>query len=190
MPGCRTARCLTYRTRPSRSSSAPPRSAATSPNTAIRVMDLSEVRQRGAANASDTAVEHLSRPDLAGFWVHLDADVLDDLVMPAVDYRMPGGLSWDELVRTLRAAADTGKAVGISVRSSTRNSTATDRLQRHSCMRWSWVCAAKANCESHFFARRLQVALPRHSERLMRCTVPESTPNCPATFALSLALWP
>jgi arginase len=84
-------------------------------DTAIRVMDLFEVRQRAAANASDTVVEHLSRPDLAGFWVHLDADVLDDLVMPAVDYRMPGGLSWDELARTLRAAADSGRAVGINV---------------------------------------------------------------------------
>jgi arginase len=84
-------------------------------DTAIRVMDLSEVRQRGAANASDTAVAHLSRPETAGFWVHLDADVLDDLVMPAVDYRMPGGLSWDELVQTLRAAADTGRAVCINV---------------------------------------------------------------------------
>ena len=36
-------------------------------DTAIRVMDLSEVRQRGAANASAAAVEHLSRPDIAGF---------------------------------------------------------------------------------------------------------------------------
>jgi arginase len=84
-------------------------------DTAIRVMDLSEVRQRGAANASDTAVEHLSRPDIAAFWVHLDADVLDDHIMPAVDYRMPGGLSWDELARTLRAAAESGRAVGINV---------------------------------------------------------------------------
>jgi hypothetical protein len=37
-------------------------------DTAIRVMDLSEVRQRGAANASATGIEHLSRPDMAGFW--------------------------------------------------------------------------------------------------------------------------
>jgi arginase len=84
-------------------------------DTGIKVMDLSEIRQRGAADASETAVAYLSRPGIAGFWVHLDADVLDDLVMPAVDYRMPGGLSWDELARTLRAAADCGRAVGINV---------------------------------------------------------------------------
>jgi arginase len=28
--------------------------------------------------------------------VHLDVDVLGDEIMPAVDYRHPGGLSWDE----------------------------------------------------------------------------------------------
>ncbi len=47
--------------------------------------------------------------------MHLDADVIDDLVMPAVDYRMPGGLSWDELTRTIRTAAESGGAVGINV---------------------------------------------------------------------------
>jgi len=25
------------------------------------------------------------------YWIHVDADVLDDAVMPAVDYRQPGG---------------------------------------------------------------------------------------------------
>jgi hypothetical protein len=34
---------------------------------------------------------------LEGFWAYLDAAVLEDAVMPAVDYRMPGGLSWNEL---------------------------------------------------------------------------------------------
>src|SRR5262245_10010995 len=84
-------------------------------DTAIRVIDLGEVRRLGAAGASNAAVEHLSRPNMPGFWVHLDADVIDDLLMPAVDYRMPGGLSWDELVRTLRTATDSGRAVGIDI---------------------------------------------------------------------------
>ncbi len=35
--------------------------------------------------------------------------------MPAVDYRMPGGLSWDELTATLRAAMATGRVVGLNV---------------------------------------------------------------------------
>jgi arginase family enzyme len=37
-------------------------------------------------------------------WIHLDADVLSDDVMPAVDYRMPGGLQPDELTDALAVA--------------------------------------------------------------------------------------
>jgi len=35
--------------------------------------------------------------------------------MPAVDYRMPDGLSWDELMAILRACIATGQIVGINV---------------------------------------------------------------------------
>jgi arginase len=84
-------------------------------DTAITVLDLASVRERGAARAASDAVEHLGRPDLDGFWIHVDCDVLDDAVMPAVDYRLPGGLSWDELEAVLAAAIATGRAVGIEL---------------------------------------------------------------------------
>jgi arginase len=35
--------------------------------------------------------------------------------MPAVDYRLPGGLSWDELEAILAAAIATGRAVGLEL---------------------------------------------------------------------------
>jgi arginase len=41
--------------------------------------------------------------------------VLDDAIMPAVDYRMPGGLQWDELTTILRTALASGKALGIDI---------------------------------------------------------------------------
>ena len=50
-----------------------------------------------------------------GYWIHLDADVLDDRIMPAVDYRMPNGLSWTEIEIVLRIALDHSKAVGMQV---------------------------------------------------------------------------
>lgn len=84
-------------------------------DTAIRVIDLAEVLKRGAADAARQAVDHLSRPELSGFWMHLDADVLDDAVMPAVDYRMPGGLSWDDLATTLQTAVASCRVVGLNV---------------------------------------------------------------------------
>jgi len=84
-------------------------------DTAIRVVDLAEVRKRGAGDATRRAIEDLFRPEVVGFWIHLDADVLDDAVMPAVDYRMPGGLSWTELVTTLQVAIASGRAIGLNV---------------------------------------------------------------------------
>jgi arginase len=86
------------------------------PNDLLSI-DLATVRQRGVDAAVREAVAHLTRdggPE-AGFWIHLDADVLDDAVMPAVDYRLPGGLSWDELTRALRAAVQSRRAVGLEV---------------------------------------------------------------------------
>jgi arginase len=79
------------------------------------MIDLPAVRAAGVAAAATSAVERLTKAELDGFWIHLDADVLDDTVMPAVDCRMPEGLSWDELAAVLRAGVGGGRAVGINV---------------------------------------------------------------------------
>ena len=84
-------------------------------DTAIRVVDLAEVRKRGAGDAALSAIKDLSKPEVVGFWAHLDADVLDDAVMPAVDYRMPGGVSWQELATILQVAIASGRAIGLNV---------------------------------------------------------------------------
>jgi arginase len=84
-------------------------------DTAIAVVDLPMVRDRGAQGAAHDAVERLRRSELAGFWIHLDCDVLDDAVMPAVDYRLPGGLSWNELEKVIRVAIESGDALGLEV---------------------------------------------------------------------------
>jgi arginase len=82
----------------------------------IRAIDLAEIRRRGIAPALRDAVGHLTRhaaPEK--FWIHLDADVLNDAIMPAVDYRIPGGLSWDELALVLGRAIETRRAIGLEV---------------------------------------------------------------------------
>ncbi|MBA4095261.1 MAG: arginase [Rhodospirillum sp.] len=81
----------------------------------IFAQDLDEVRRVGAEEAARAAVEHLSRQTPDGFWIHLDVDVLDDAIMPAVGYRMPGGLSWQELETILNAAMRSGLARGINI---------------------------------------------------------------------------
>jgi arginase len=84
-------------------------------DTAIAMTDLAAVRAAGIEVAAASAVERLSKIGLDGVWTHLDADVLDDAVMPAVDYRIPDGLSWDELAAVLRAGVGSGRAVGIHI---------------------------------------------------------------------------
>jgi arginase len=81
----------------------------------IRAMDLSTVQRMGIEAAANAAVEHVTRSGLDGFFIHFDADCLDDDVMPAVEYRMPSGLSPEQAIAALRIAISSGKAVGIEV---------------------------------------------------------------------------
>ena len=83
--------------------------------TNIHVYDLTVVRKLGIDRAAAQAIEILQRPVLAGFWLHLDVDVLDDAIMPAVDYRMPDGFSFVELRTLLRLALVSGRIAGMDV---------------------------------------------------------------------------
>jgi arginase len=69
--------------------------------TNMHVFDLLKVRELKIGTAASLAVRGLMKDELAGFWIHLDADVLDDKIMPAVDYRLDGGLSFSELSKLL-----------------------------------------------------------------------------------------
>lgn len=81
----------------------------------LKAIDLPAVRAMGIEAAAREAVDHLTRQELDGFFIHLDADCLDDVIMPAVDFRVPDGLSWDELRAALRIALTSGKAVGLEI---------------------------------------------------------------------------
>ncbi len=80
-------------------------------------LDLRRIRTSGVEVAIRAAVAHLTRdrgPD-RGFWMHVDADVLDDAIMPAVDYRLPDGLSWDELTTAMRIAIESHRVIGLEL---------------------------------------------------------------------------
>ncbi|MGQ0569687.1 MAG: arginase family protein [Armatimonadota bacterium] len=83
--------------------------------TSIHAFTLEQVRAVGVVEAAEQALRALEVDRLEGFWIHLDADVLDDAIMPAVDYRMPGGLGWDELSDLLRVLTVSGAVVGINI---------------------------------------------------------------------------
>ena len=60
----------------------------------------------------DSYVENLS---VNGFWIHFDTDVIEDESNPAVDYRLPGGLSFAQCEFLLKKMTGKYRIVGISV---------------------------------------------------------------------------
>jgi arginase len=84
-------------------------------NTNIHSFDLSYIKQRGITTAASEAVNKLLHKKLRGFWIHLDIDVLDDSIMPAVDYRLNRGLSFSELTELLKIIGATGRSIGMDI---------------------------------------------------------------------------
>ena len=84
-------------------------------DTAMGVFDLPRIRELKITEAARLAVRGLLKQELDGFWIHLDADVLDDEIMPAVDYRLDGGLSFSELSDLLRILFASRRAVGMTI---------------------------------------------------------------------------
>lgn len=84
---------------------------------ASEVLDLphAEVRRRGAAAIARAALARLSRPGVGGFWIHVDADVLDPAVVPAVDSPVGDGLRLHELASLVRPLARHPQALGLEL---------------------------------------------------------------------------
>ena len=78
-------------------------------------LPLTDIRNQGPVAAAEAALSLFEREGLQGFWIHLDVDVLDDSVMPAVDSRQPDGLSYEELSAVLRPLLHSPLAVGMEV---------------------------------------------------------------------------
>jgi arginase len=82
------------------------------------VIGRDRVRTLGVDAAMAEALSLLRRrgeEELDGFWIHLDADVLDRAIMSAVDDPSPDGLVWGELAAALGMAIGSGLAVGLQI---------------------------------------------------------------------------
>lgn len=78
----------------------------------IPVATVGEIRRQGAAVP---AGETVRSPELDGYWVHLDGDVLDPSVRPALDSPDDGGLLPGELGPLLRTLVASPRCTGLNV---------------------------------------------------------------------------
>jgi len=72
-----------------------------------------DVRVYGASRTAQWARAQLS--ECIGFWLHLDVDVLDPSVMPAVDAPDPGGIAYQELELLLHGLVGSSDCIGVEV---------------------------------------------------------------------------
>lgn len=73
------------------------------------------VREQGPVAIARAVLERLDRPGLGGFWIHVDADVLDPVALPAVDSPEPGGLEIEELAELLAPLVRHPRALGLEL---------------------------------------------------------------------------
>lgn len=71
------------------------------------------LRAEGMPRTAAWTVELLS--DTAGFWVHLDTDVLDPTVLPAVDAPTDGGIGYGELEHLLADLVAAPGCLGVEI---------------------------------------------------------------------------
>jgi len=79
-----------------------------------RITDRSALRDADLAEVGAEIAAELSRTD-AGFWLHLDVDVLDEEASPATDYLMDEGLSLEELRTLIAPIAGSPGLIGLNL---------------------------------------------------------------------------
>ena len=84
-------------------------------HTAIDTIDVFEAAAIGVEGvAARIATMLAAKPD-QGFWIHLDVDVLDEAIMPAVDCPGSPGISPDDLVAILHPLIADARCRGMTV---------------------------------------------------------------------------
>jgi arginase len=81
----------------------------------ISIFEAEQIRKEGPESTAKKALEVVSRTDLAGFWIHLDADVLNQSVNPAVDSPNPGGITFPQLSELLGVLLASPRLVGMHI---------------------------------------------------------------------------
>ena len=81
----------------------------------INYFDLNTLRKTGIENCILQFLKMIEENELDGFFIHLDVDVLNDDIMPAVDSREKDGLNYPEFTTILSRLLSSPKAIGIEI---------------------------------------------------------------------------
>jgi arginase len=81
----------------------------------ITRVTVQEILRVGVGPACQRAAEHFDRRGLDRVWLHVDLDVLDQAVMPAVDSPGSPGLTFDQLAELLARLVASGRVIGVDV---------------------------------------------------------------------------
>lgn len=83
--------------------------------TAVKCFSLAEIRRSNMDEISTAVLQYIQplKPD--GYWIHFDTDVLSDKINPTVDYRLPGGLLFEEVSIMISRLLATNSMAGMSV---------------------------------------------------------------------------
>jgi len=84
-------------------------------NSDIHYFDLYRLRENGFRKTVDDFLKMVNDKGLDGFFIHLDADVLKDEIMPAVDSRMEDGINYNDLREMLEPLFENPLCFGIEI---------------------------------------------------------------------------
>jgi arginase len=84
-------------------------------STNIAQHDIFRTLDVGIEAVAQETVATLNADRIDRLWLHVDLDVLDQLIMPAVDSPGEPGLKFDELARLIDSIAGSGRLVGVDV---------------------------------------------------------------------------
>jgi arginase len=93
----------------------PPAAMPSAAASRMHYRDLAALREAGMAQAAKAALAAVHDGTPHDIFLHVDVDVLDSAIMPAVDSPQPDGLRYDELTALLKVFIGSGLVSGMEV---------------------------------------------------------------------------
>ena len=84
-------------------------------NSTATYLSLEMLRKQGIENCVSSFLSEIKNKNLDGFWLHIDVDVLNDSIMPCVDSRTHGGLTYSEFNELTSYLFQSEKLSGLEI---------------------------------------------------------------------------